>query len=137
MDQTIFLDTSYILALILKDDAFNSKAKTISESLEISTINVFTTELVLVEIADSLAKIKVRHKCIPIITRLRATTNVIKMNDGNIAEAWDLFNERVDKEWGYTDCFSFKVMEEYSIKQALTTDKHFEQAGFEILLKQN
>jgi|SRR3989338_6724835 len=137
MDQTIFLDTSYILALILKDDAFNSKAKTISESLEISTINVFTAELVLVEIADSLAKIKVRHKCIPIITRLRATTNVIKMNDGNIAEAWDLFNERVDKEWGYTDCFSFKVMEEYSIKQALTTDKHFEQAGFEILLKQN
>ena len=135
MDQTIFLDTSYILALILKDDAFNSKAKTISESLEISTINVFTAELVLVEIADSLAKIKVRHKCIPIITRLRATTNVIKMNDGNIAEAWDLFNERVDKEWGYTDCFSFKVMEEYSIKQALTTDKHFEQAGFEILLK--
>lgn len=135
MDQTIFLDTSYILALILKDDSFNSKAKAISESLEKGTTIVITTELILIEIADSLAKTKVRHKCIPIITKLRVTTNVVKINDENITKAWNLFEKRSDKEWGLTDCYSFVVMEKYSIKQALTTDKHFEQAGFEILLK--
>ena len=130
MEQTIFLDTSYILALILKDDAFNKKAKIISEFLETGTINVVITELILIEIADSLAKIKVRHKCIPIITKLRATTNVIKMSTENIVDAWNLFDKRTDKEWGLTDCYSFVVMEKLGIKQALTTDKHFEQAGF-------
>jgi uncharacterized protein len=135
MDQTVFLDTSYILALILKDDTFYNQAKTISELLETGTINVTTTELVLIEIADSLAKIKVRHKCIPIITKLRTTINVTKINDESLFKAWDLFDKRIDKEWGLTDCYSFVVMEKYGIKQALTTDKHFEQVDFEILLK--
>ena len=135
MEQTIFLDTSYILALILKDDTFNNKAKTISEFLETGITSIITTELILIEIADSLAKIKVRHKCIPIITKLRVTTNIIKMNDENIFDAWNLFEKRIDKEWGFTDCYSFVIMEKLGIKQALTTDKYFEQAGFEILLK--
>mgnify|MGYP001613715525 CR=1 FL=1 len=135
MDQTVFLDTSYILALILKDDTFYNQAKTISELLETDTINIITTELVLIEIADSLAKIKVRHKCIPIITKLRETITVIKINDEALSKTWDLFEKRIDKEWGLTDCYSFTVMKKFDIKQALTTDKHFEQAGFEILLK--
>ena len=135
MDQTVFLDTSYILALILKDDTFHNQAKIISELLENGTINVTTTELVFIEIADSLAKIKVRHKCIPIINKLRTTINVIKINEEYLASAWNLFDKRIDKEWGLTDCYSFLVMQNYKIQQALTTDKHFEQAGFEILLK--
>ncbi len=49
--------------------------------------------------------------------------------------AWSLFERRIDKEWGLTDCYSFVVMKKFDIKQALTTDKHLEQAGFEILLK--
>jgi hypothetical protein len=33
-----------------------------------------------------------------------------------------------------TDCISFAIMRERKLKQALTADKHFVQAGFEALL---
>ena len=36
-----------------------------------------------------------------------------------------------DKAFSFTDCTSFVVMEELGLKKALTTDRHFRQAGFE------
>jgi len=47
----------------------------------------------------------------------------------------DLFAQRQDKDWSLTDCLSFVVMQDEGITQALTGDKHFEQAGFTALLK--
>ena len=41
----------------------------------------------------------------------------------------------VDKEWSLTDCTSFVVMQEEGLTDALTTDHHFEQAGFTVLLR--
>jgi len=46
-----------------------------------------------------------------------------------------LYRNYSDKEWGLTDCISFVVMKEQGIKEALTTDKHFAQAGFRVLLE--
>lgn len=47
----------------------------------------------------------------------------------------ELFERRMDKKWSLTDCLSFVVMEEQGITDALTGDRHFEQAGFNALLK--
>jgi len=47
----------------------------------------------------------------------------------------ELYNERPDKSWSLTDCISFVAMREYGATQALTGDRHFEQAGFTLLLK--
>jgi predicted nucleic acid-binding protein len=44
------------------------------------------------------------------------------------------FARRPDKEWSFTDCISFVVMEDKGLTDALTADHHFEQAGFTILL---
>ncbi len=38
-----------------------------------------------------------------------------------------------DKQFSFTDCTSFVVMRELRLHQALTGDKHFQQAGFEML----
>ena len=43
--------------------------------------------------------------------------------------------DRPDKEWSLTDCISFAVMSERKILRALAYDHHFEQAGFEALLR--
>ncbi len=45
----------------------------------------------------------------------------------------DAFHDK--KEWGLTDCLSFVVMQEMNITGALTTDRHFEQAGFSALMR--
>ena len=46
-----------------------------------------------------------------------------------------LYAERPDKDWSLTDCISFVVMREMDISEALTGDRHFEQAGFTVLLR--
>lgn len=51
-------------------------------------------------------------------------------------KALRLFEQRPDKEWSLCDCTSFVVMQELSITQALSTDHHFDQAGFTALLLQ-
>ena len=47
----------------------------------------------------------------------------------------ELFRVRPDKDWSLTDCISFVVMTDRGLSEALTGDKHFEQAGFKALLK--
>ena len=51
------------------------------------------------------------------------------------ASAWQLGESRLDKEWTLVDCASFIIMKQRSLMAALTTDHHFEQAGFIRLLK--
>lgn len=38
-----------------------------------------------------------------------------------------------DKEYSFTDCTSLVVMNELRLKQALTTDRHFVQMGFQVV----
>ncbi|MBL8850026.1 MAG: type II toxin-antitoxin system VapC family toxin [Planctomycetaceae bacterium] len=44
---------------------------------------------------------------------------------------------RQDKRWSLTDCAAFVVMQQRGIRRALTYDRHFEQAGFEALLRRD
>jgi predicted nucleic acid-binding protein len=49
-------------------------------------------------------------------------------------QAWQLLTQRQDKEWSLVDCSSFVIMHQRGMTEALTTDHHFEQAGFIRLL---
>lgn len=52
----------------------------------------------------------------------------------NHAHYGEFYRQRRDKEWSLTDCISFVVMQEEQLTEALTADRHFEQAGFKPLL---
>jgi len=45
-----------------------------------------------------------------------------------------IYKSYQDKSWSIVDCISFVVMRDMEIINALTFDRHFEQAGFHILL---
>jgi predicted nucleic acid-binding protein len=60
---------------------------------------------------------------------------IVLLTEELYQQALSLFRDRPDKEWGLIDCVSFVVMQERGITNALTTDEHFEQAGFRILLE--
>jgi hypothetical protein len=48
--------------------------------------------------------------------------------------ALELYAQVSDKTWGLVDCASFVVTRDEHIVDALTTDHHYEQAGFRCLL---
>jgi len=50
-------------------------------------------------------------------------------------EAMELLEHRPDKSWSLCDAVSFILMSLHGLTDALTTDHHFEQAGFVRLLR--
>jgi hypothetical protein len=93
---------------------------------------------VLFEGGSGLSKAKLRPSAIHLLESIQNSSVVeIVPLAGNLTNAgWQLFCQRPDKEWSWADCVSFVVMRERGIRQALTTDEHFEQAGFIALLRQ-
>ncbi|MBI4580767.1 MAG: type II toxin-antitoxin system VapC family toxin [Planctomycetes bacterium] len=129
-----FIDTSHLLALVLKDDAFHERAKEWDRAIVSPLV---TTEYVLVEFADALAKTPLRtvtHQTILVLRRNPRVT-VVPGSSNLIDRGLDLYSARPDKQWSLTDCISFSVMQENEASDALTADRHFEQAGFRALLR--
>ena len=129
MMRTIFLDTSYLLALIRKNDARHENALTASAKYDGPFI---TTDLVLVELANCLSQPPYRATAVAIIEKIRSdrNTKVVSFDSEGMEKALALYKGRPDKAWGLVDCFSFVVMKERRLKVALCFDEHFKQAGF-------
>jgi predicted nucleic acid-binding protein len=94
--------------------------------------------LILVEIADGLAAIRFRTHAVQVIAALQASpfVEVVAVPSDLLTLALDLYRQRGDKEWGLTDCVSFLVMRERGLRESLTVDAHFQQAGFRALLRE-
>ena len=45
-----------------------------------------------------------------------------------------LFIKNIDRAWSFTDCFSFVVMKDLQLREALSKDAHFRAGGFIPLL---
>ncbi|MGA9998336.1 MAG: PIN domain-containing protein [Pyrinomonadaceae bacterium] len=135
----IFLDTSYVYALVNKRDQWHEQAVQWQRKLAQDQRTLVTTQLILVEIADGLAAIKFRAHAVEIIEMLRSShlVEVASFSSELLSDALKLYQQRADKDWGLTDCASFITMRERNLVEALTIDQHFTQAGFRALLRDN
>ena len=77
-------------------------------------------------------------KAVEVLTTLQSNplVEIVAMRAEILADAFDLYSRRSDKEWRMTDCVSFVVMHERGLIEALTMDQHFQQAGFRALLRE-
>jgi uncharacterized protein len=100
---------------------------------------VITTSYILVELVALLTSpLRIsRASVIHFIDGLKSSpfVEVIHVDLALDGEAWKLLRSRQDKEWSLVDCVSFVLMQRRASIEALTTDHHFEQAGFVRLLK--
>ena len=131
----IFLDTAFVQALLNKKDEFHEKAKSLAHHLR-EAEEVWITEAVLTEIGNALSKID-KKRVVSFIKNCYATPNiyVIQVDTELFSRALAIYEKYDDKEWGMTDCISITVMKENKLSVSFTTDNHFMQAGFEIVLK--
>ncbi len=94
-----------------------------------------TSSFILLELADGLSRAGDRKLCAEFLHDLKAngSMRVVEVSESLLWRGFDLYARRQDKEWSLTDCTSFVIMEDENITEALTGDRHFEQAGFSAL----
>ncbi len=129
----LFADTYYFLALLHKGDAAHSKAVALAEKI---TNPILTTAWVLTEVGDALSAPGLRPYFLQLLAALRAdpACTIVPPSPALFDAGVSLYAERSDKDWTLTDCISFVVMRQYGMTEALTGDRHFQQAGFTPLL---
>ena len=132
----IFADTCYWIALLLERDALHRVALRLSN--ELAHRRIITSELVLVEVLNFMGRYgeAKRRAAVSLIRGFENNANV-RVKPMRTEQFWDavaLYNARPDQEWGLVDCASFQLMAALNIREALTNDHHFTQAGFTILM---
>jgi predicted nucleic acid-binding protein len=139
MKTAVFLDTSYAIALANINDNLHQPAVVRAQQIEASNAKLLTTQAVMLEIGNALSKQRHRRAAISLLRSIESDPNVsiVPLSQELYTQAFQLYQERTDKEWGLVDCISFIVMQNYKILEALTADEHFQQAGFRALLREN
>ncbi len=132
--KVIFADAYYWIALINPSDAHHEAAVKAAESLRGT---ILTTHWVLVEVADALSYPVYRGEVSLFLEELARDEGVgiIGPDERWYQSGVALYRSRLDKSWSLTDCISFVVMQNRGLTEALTGDRHFEQAGFRALLR--
>jgi uncharacterized protein len=128
------VDTSLVVALVNKNDQNHRLALDVSNQLTGQLL--VTTDAILLEIGNALSR-NFKRESVEIIEEFLNSDDVrvIHLQPSLFRKAFDLYKSRSDKLWGLIDCVSFVVMKEIGITDVLSTDKHFEQAGFNVLIK--
>lgn len=134
MSARTFLDTLFVIALLNQRDQYHKRAAELADRYEGERF--LTTDAVLLEIGNALAK-KYRQEAVEVITHLLISEDVevVRLTPVLFDESLALYKSHQDKEWGLIDCLSFIVMRQNDIRDALTFDHHFVQAGFRALMR--
>jgi len=131
-------DTGYWWAISKSDDGLHVVAKAIGKEIR-KTHRMVTTDAILFEWLNALARFgpSARSRAAILLREIRESPAIVivEVTPSLFDRALRLYERSTDKAWSLTDCLSFVVMHERKIKEALTYDHHFEQAGFRALLR--
>jgi predicted nucleic acid-binding protein len=132
----VFLDSSFVIALLNRSDPHHEKAKSLAADLAKNRRPRLTTTAVLLELGDGFARKGKWDLIAPFLFAAEKDPlpEIVSVDFATISGATLFRNGRPDKDWGLTDCISFIIMENRQLDEALTADHHFQQAGFRALL---
>ena len=129
----ILLDTSGLLSLVLASEPQHESAVEFYNSAD----KMLTHSYVLAEfVALAMARGLARNLALDFVKTIDASPyiRVIYVDRELHHAALELLRQRLDKEWSLCDAVSFVMMQRLNVREALTTDHHFDQAGFARLL---
>lgn len=139
MTSSLFVDTAGWGDIVDPGQDFHELAVKLYRDSRVRGTTLVTTSYVIAELVALLTSPFhiARPRVISFINGLKQSpfVEIIFIDQARDDAAWNLLTRRQDKEWSLADCASFLVMKELNLTDALTSDHHFEQAGFRVLLK--
>ena len=131
-----FVDTQYFVAIFQKNDQWHQNAAALE--LRIEDYNFVTTDTVLAEVLNYFCGFRpsVRKEVSALIADVLSDPSfeVIEQTRAEFLSGVEFYESRLDKGYSLTDCISMNVCREHDIEEILTSDKHFSQEGFTVLL---
>ena len=129
----MLLDTSGLLCLHNRAEPFHEQARTLYRSARVRLTHSYV-------VAEFVALAHVRR--LPRVAALTFVVDLVENPDIETVwidevlhcEAMSLLFARQDKTYSLCDAVSFVRMRQRRLTEALTTDHHFEQEGFQRLL---
>jgi uncharacterized protein len=136
MSREVLLDTNGWFALLNSADALHARAAQIWQEVAQDNRLLVVTDWVIAETGNGLARRKRRHRFAEAVTHIQSSAwaEVVYVGPDLLERALQLYATHMDKAWGLVDCASFALMQERGITDAFTSDRHFQQAGFNCLL---
>ncbi len=137
MGREIFVDTSGFYAMLISTDDRHEAVQHVMNDAKRRKTTFLTTDYVLDETATLLKARKLAHLLPQFFQSLDASKAIrIEWTDAErFRICRNFFLKHSDQEWSFTDCLSFCMMKQFRLRDALTKDSHFQQAGFVVLLK--
>ena len=133
----IFLDTAYLQALVDTRDSLHQSSVAITDELDIF-LSV-TSQMVLTELLNALSGRGgyLRDAALDIVDKLHqdSSVEIIPQTSQLFTEALLFYRQRRDESYSLTDCASMLIMRQQNLSDVLTFDRHFQQEGFNALLR--
>ena len=131
-----FVDTSILYALVDKRDSHHPAARDSVGSLLRANRRLVTTDYIVAEsvnLANARSGTHVARRILELFER-SAGIRIEWIGSLRFEQAKVFFRKHADHQYSFTDCSSFVVMHELQLTDALTTDRHFQEAGFHVLI---
>ena len=130
----IFADAGWFIALVDPKDGLHLRPIRWFHAVDQPII---TTRYVLPETFNALSDLAKRRRCHELLASIisESDVSVVTVTPDLFDLGVHLHRERSDKTWSLTDCISFVLMQQQGVAAALAHDHHFEQAGYEALLR--
>lgn len=119
----IFLDSSYLIGLILKNDSFSYNSHHIAPYLEKE--NKIINNTVFNEVLNSLASNNFNND-LPYIKKLLFSFNIDILTYDDYKDSFDLF-EFYNFSINYSDCTILNTMQNYNINKIASFDSDFDK----------
>ncbi len=132
----VFADTAFWIAFLDRKASCHKEAVGLFGAP--MRLRVVTTDAVLGEVLTFFSEgaPHVRRAVAGLVRRLDADPGVrcLAADHALFLDAVGLYERRPDKTYSLTDCLSMVLMRELGLTEVLTTDRHFVQEGFVVLL---
>ena len=127
MEEMIFLDTSFLVALEVETDQNHIKAVEVRDKIiEGNFGNAIISDYVFDEtLTATLQKTRDLEKAVIVGENLRNSLEIINLEPEILEEAWNLFKYQKQTIFSFTDCTILVIMRGNAIKNIATFDKDF------------